>query len=144
MSANCDLDITFYGKIPKVVTKKALKDAVCAVLKKLRKKQGKVGIAFISEQKIKEFNKKYLKKNKPTDVLSFTYSRPADPFLEGDIMLCGEYIKKQAKANSVLFKQEVLRLAVHGMLHIGGMDHDSFSKEKKMFSLQEKILKTLC
>lgn len=105
-------------------------------------------IHLVGEKMIKKLNKKFLSKDKVTDVLSF-------PLVErgtrnvgqegdlGDVFLCVPRIKKQAKECGVSFEEEFCRMLTHGMLHLFGFDHENKKEAKKMFDLQEQIVKKL-
>ncbi|MBM4304089.1 MAG: rRNA maturation RNase YbeY, partial [Deltaproteobacteria bacterium] len=59
-------------------------------------------------------------------------------------LICWNIAKKQARKYDTPLKEELARLTVHGVLHLFGYDHErSPSDEKKMFQLQDKILKKL-
>lgn len=121
------------------------------------KLRGKVEITLLNELEMSKINKEYRGFSKPTDVLSFVYhdvikklqKKPfIIPFLEknnqnptGYVYLCPPYIKKQAVYFSVSFKEEFLRMLIHGLLHIAGHDHYKKKETKKMFELQDAILK---
>ena len=110
---------------------------------------GNLNIALVGSKKIQKLNKQYRSKNKPTDVLSFSrIETQLSSFLSdnelGDILICLQIAKKQAKNYETTLNQELARLTVHGVLHIFGYDHErSLNDEKTMFKLQEKILKNL-
>jgi rRNA maturation RNase YbeY len=74
-------------------------------------------------------NKKFLNHNYITDVISFDLSESEDLII-GEIYICLPQTERQAKEYKITFKNELLRLAIHGILHILGFD-DSTSKEKK-------------
>jgi len=103
---------------------------------------------LVGDGTIRKLNKAYRGKDKATDVLSFEAPRmckKANGFL-GDIIISVPTAKRNAKEQKVSLKQELIRLAVHGTLHLLGYDHEGRSKKKdiqKMFSLQEKIVKKL-
>jgi probable rRNA maturation factor len=62
----------------------------------------------------------------------------------GEVLICWDIAKKQAIEYKTTIKEELERLTVHGVLHLFGYDHEiGPSEEKKMFTLQDKILKTL-
>ncbi len=98
-----------------------------------------VNVVFVSKEKIRKLNQKLRDKDEVTDVLSFTVSPEVS-----EIYLCPEYIKK----NSDDFEKEVLRMIVHGILHIKGYEHKHYFDEKnlneEMFFLQERFLKKIC
>lgn len=108
-----------------------------------------ISIALVSSLKIKELNRKYRKKNKPTDVLSFEeinepiISKKNKSFL-GEVIICPAEVGKNAKEFKSDFRVELARILVHGVLHLLGYDHERGRAErKKMESIQEKILQSL-
>lgn len=97
---------------------------------------------------MRTLNHQYRGKNRPTDVLAFSrveHRTPGVPLVDlGDVIVCRSVAVKQAKENGILLAVELIRLTVHGVLHIFGYDHErSKAEEKKMFRLQEKIVQTL-
>lgn len=115
-----------------------------------------VGVSFISKAKIKKLNLARRGVNKVTDVLSFpmfetkktatlqNFLDEIDPLTKeleiGDIVICLQVAKKQAKAYGHSLKREINFLALHGFLHLLGYDHLNAKQEKQMFGLAEKIL----
>ncbi len=109
-----------------------------------------LSIEFCLASKIRKLNFEHRKKDKATDVLSFPLhdfyfkkikSSHTDPILLGDIYICPVVARKQAKEFKVSLKEEIIRLLVHGLLHIIGMDHEISSKEyEKMMRIQEYII----
>lgn len=105
--------------------------------------RGKILIGIIGESEIKNINKKWRGQNRPTDVLSFAWQEDktfAGGEL-GEIFLCWPQIKKQAKERGILAKEEFVRILAHGLLHLIGYDHAVKKDEKKMFALQERVVK---
>ena len=115
-----------------------------------------VGVSFVSKAKIKKLNLERRGVNKVTDVLSFpmfetkktatlqNFLDEIDPLTKeleiGDIVICLQVAKKQAKAYGHSLKREINFLALHGFLHLLGYDHLNAKQEKQMFGLAEKIL----
>ena len=115
-----------------------------------------VGVSFVSKAKIKKLNLARRGVNKVTDVLSFpmfetkktatlqNFLGEIDPLTKeleiGDIVICLQVAKKQAKAYGHSLKREINFLALHGFLHLLGYDHLNAKQEKQMFGLAEKIL----
>ena len=79
-----------------------------------------LSIAFVSEKKSREINKKYRNKDKPTNVLSFAL-RPN----EGELVLCKAVIKRETKIFGKNFDELLRFLVIHGMLHLKGYEHSS-------------------
>ncbi|MFA5095250.1 MAG: rRNA maturation RNase YbeY [Candidatus Paceibacterota bacterium] len=83
-------------------------------------KEYSLSVAFVSEKKSREINKKYRNIDKPTNVLSFALDKN-----EGEIILCKSTIRKELKKFGRTFEQLVGYLVIHGMLHLKGMEHSS-------------------
>ena len=81
-------------------------------------KEYSLSIAFISEKKSRELNKNYRDKDKPTNVLSFAFSKK-----EGELLLCKSVIKKETKIFGRNYGELLGFLVIHGMLHLKGMRH---------------------
>jgi len=89
------------------------------VLKGERKNKAEISIAFVNPAKIRQLNKKYLKKNRPTDVLSYTYNKSL-----GEVVICPQQVKQNAKKFGETFKKELRRVLIHGILHFMSQDHE--------------------
>ena len=87
---------------------------------KREKAFGKIDISFVNEAEIRKLNKKFRKKDKPTDVLSFVYDKEG---ILGDVIISPETARKNARRFGVTYKVELKRLAIHGVLHVLGYDH---------------------
>jgi probable rRNA maturation factor len=95
-------------------------------------------LAFIDKEEIKKLNKKYRRKNKPTDVLSFLLDERQ--YL-GEIIICPEIIVENAKKYGISTRKEMMKVFVHGILHLLGYDHEKSQKEAEiMEKKQEKYL----
>jgi probable rRNA maturation factor len=95
-----------------------------------------LSVSIVSDSDIKKLNKKYRKADKPTDVLSFTYDN------SGEVIICPQVIWENAKKYSASFKSEILRVLVHGVLHILGYDHEAGEiRAQKMRKKEEEYLK---
>ena len=81
----------------------------------------------------KDLNSLYRKKNKSTNVLSFRYSRDY-----GEILLCPEVIKREARLAGNPQKYQMTWMIVHGMIHLAGMHHE---KSKNVAARVEKLEK---
>ncbi len=88
-------------------------------------------IAIVDSEEIKKLNFQYRKLDKPTDVLSFGEDI-------NEIVICPEEVRK----NGDDFNKELKEVAIHGVLHLLGYDHEnSESEAKKMLNKQNKYLK---
>lgn len=114
-----------------------------------------LSIIMVNNKKIQEMNKNYRSVDEPTDVISFAledndeddfadfFDSEDSPFprILGDIIISIDQLEAQAKEYGHSFERELGFLVVHGFLHLNGYDHQTEEEEKKMFALQEKILK---
>jgi len=89
--------------------------------------RGTVEIAIVSDRRMQSLNREYRKKDMPTDVLSFPATagrrRPADGFW-GDIAVAAGVAARQARAEGHALSVELRVLALHGLLHLLGYDHE--------------------
>jgi len=105
-----------------------LKRIAQKVLASEKESKTELSIAFVGPVEIQKLNKKYRKKDRPTDILSFTYNHNS-----GEIVICPQEVKKNARRFDLTFKKELTRVLIHGILHLLGYDHEkSKIKAKKM------------
>lgn len=103
-----------------------------------------ISVVLVGDKKIKSLNSLYRRKNRVTDVLAFGdfFAPGGEKDFLGEIAICLPQARRQAKAYGVSLKQELVRLLLHGILHLAGFEHERGGKEaKRMFDLQERILK---
>jgi probable rRNA maturation factor len=83
--------------------------------------RGTVTVAIVSDARVRALNRKFRKKDKPTDVLSF----PAEErgYL-GDVVISSGIAARQARAAGHSLAAELRVLALHGLLHLLGYDHE--------------------
>jgi len=113
-----------------------------------------IGIWFTTNQTIRKFNKTYRKKDKPTDILSFSFypelkagekikSQSDDDKNLGDLIISTEFAQKDAKQSGRSLHEHIKILLVHGICHLLGYDHITEADYKKMKAKEESILKKL-
>ena len=99
-----------------------------------------------NNSKIQKLNKKFRKKNKPTDVLSFPFHQKIKNTKEtylGDIIISFNYINKPRTIDNYFFKRKVAKIFIHGFLHLLGFDHIKEKDYKKMINQEQKIFKSI-
>jgi len=101
---------------------------------------GDIVIKLGGKEEAQALNSRYLQRDYPTDVLSFPFNEevPEEGYYLGDIFVCYPIAGEQAKENNITLEEELLTLMVHGILHLGGYDHETDSGE--MEKLQEQML----
>lgn len=98
-----------------------------------------LSISLVDDPEMAELNEKYLDGKGPTDVLAFPLvdEMPNDDTL-GDVVICPAQV-----LDSNDLEAEILKLLVHGILHLAGHDHYKAEEKKQMFELQDEILRKL-
>jgi probable rRNA maturation factor len=84
--------------------------------------RGEVNIRIASSRELQELNRRFRKKNQPTDVLSFPSETPR---LAGDIAISGEIAASNAAEMGHSAHIELQVLILHGLLHLAGYDHET-------------------
>ncbi len=123
------------------IQKARLKRSLEALLPLARKTGAQLEISLVGTTKIRQLNAQYRQKDKVTDVLSFLMeeqpSFPGAPWILGEIIIATQVAKQQARKAGRSLTQQVTRLAVHGLVHLTGMDHELGSKQKRDFERRE-------
>ncbi|HEY1080431.1 MAG TPA: rRNA maturation RNase YbeY [Bdellovibrio sp.] len=110
------------------------------VLKKAHLQQ-ELTLVFLDKKPAQKLNKEFRGKDYATDVLSFDSMEPSS---FGELILCPEVLKRQAKEHGLTYREELGYMLLHGILHLLGYDHETGEKDaKKMFSLQDAVFEKL-
>jgi len=102
-----------------------------------------LSITFVTDRRIASLNWQHLKHRGPTDVISFGFAPPCGGApLEGDIYIAPAVARRNALAAGAGAREELLRLVVHGVLHVIGHDHpeDDSRYRSPMWRRQEQLL----
>lgn len=105
---------------------------------------GEISITILDDVHIRRMNRDYLDHDWPTDVLSFELYGSGEPVL-GDIYVGVEQAERQAAEREIPVIEELVRLVVHGTLHVLGYDHpdDPEREGSELFRKQERLVETL-
>jgi probable rRNA maturation factor len=112
--------------------------------------QAELSVVLVDEKAMEALHVQYMDETGPTDVLSFPMDelRPGrdgeepEPGLLGDVVLCPQVARRQARTAGHSTEEELLLLTTHGILHLLGFDHAEPAEEKEMFALQRRLLLT--
>ena len=123
------------------VSPEVLEGAVRHVLAAEGVEEAEISLAFVSDEQIARMNEAYLDHEGVTDVISFSLHGEGERPL-GDIYVGVQQAARQAEEVDVPHEQELLRLAVHGTLHVLGYDHptDEAREASPMYRRQEDLL----
>ncbi len=103
-----------------------------------------VSVTLLDDRPIREMNRDYLDRDRPTDVISFALHSDDEAVL-GDVYIGIEQAGRQAAAEGVPVREELARLAIHGTLHVLGYDHPEGEERTRseMFQRQEDLMRRL-
>ncbi len=151
-----------------ILLKNIIKELPREKLARLSSQSHTLSVHFLTLSEMKKMNLHLRKKNAPTDVLSLEYCPEvfSDPkgkrkskdskkkdagnallshsfvseIMLGEIFLCPEYLRRQAKSMRHPYSQESLYMLIHGILHVFGYDHERGGPQaKQMFELQNQV-----
>ncbi len=119
-----------------------LKKVAQEVLAGESKKESNLSIALINPGKMREINKRYRGESRATDVLAFPELKIGS--LKkiralGEIIICPQEVKKNAKIHSTNFETELTRVLIHGILRLFGYDHEKNEREAKILEEKEEL-----
>ncbi|MBI5266299.1 MAG: rRNA maturation RNase YbeY [candidate division Zixibacteria bacterium] len=102
---------------------------------------GVVNLVFTGDRLIRKLNREHRKKDKATDVLSFSVDPPTSPqAVFGEIYISCSTARRQAKEMGMELVDEYLRLFCHGLLHLFGYDHIRREDARVMRQKEDRLL----
>ena len=116
-----------------------------AVLKAEKVRDAMLSITFVSDRAMRALNKRHLRRDRVTDVIAFGFRRMAksEPLI-GDVYIAPGVARASAIANGIPPREEIVRLIVHGVLHVLGYDHPEAERTRSaMWRRQEKVVARL-
>ena len=126
-----------------MVSRARVREAAETALDAERVRNAMLPITFVGRAAMSELNHRYLRHRGPTDVISFGLGRAGRRgAVIGDIYICPEVARENARRQGIPTGEEVLRLVVHGTLHVLGHDHPVGESRttSPMWRRQERIL----
>ena len=122
-----------------------LEQAVRHVLAREGVGEGEVSLTLLADPAMQDLNRRWLAHDRTTDVLSFALQGDGEPLL-GDVYVGWEQAERQSAEHGVPLAEELVRLAVHGTLHLLGHDHPDAADERpgSPFFQRQETLVTEC
>ena len=113
---------------------------------KFTKKKVSLSILLSNNKKIKKLNKNFRNKNKPTDILSFPTSEKnkiKKKTYIGDIIISYDFLNKPKMQKIEIFREKLIKIFIHGFLHLLNFDHKKDTDYKKMLKEEKRIFKSV-
>ncbi len=150
MEINIEVNNLTKSPVPVALVKKAARLAVEGEAKgKFGGAPVEISVACVGRLKIRRLNKEYRRVDRATDVLSFgqeDYPEKQDglPLVLGELIVCPEVVKSDAKESGTSFSRQMAWAVVHGTLHLLGYDHEkSEAAARRMRQKEEFYLSKL-
>jgi len=106
--------------------------------------EAELSLLFVNDLQIQALNRRYLRRDKPTNVLAFPMRKGEFPTLQphllGDLVISVETAKRQSNRFGLNEMEMVILLMVHGVLHLIGYDHDGTKKGAREMAIKQKEL----
>jgi rRNA maturation RNase YbeY len=132
------IEISYLDSNERFIFNAGLKKQIIKLLKKEKKKLGEVSIIFTSNKTILEINKQFLGHNYHTDVITFPNNKRNT--LGGDIYISIDQVIINANKYDCKITDEILRVIIHGILHLVGYEDKTVEEMTMMRSLEDNYL----
>ena len=131
---------TFQKKYSDLVSK-----ALVAIQSEIKIENKKISIKVCDSMESTKINKKFRRKNQPTNVLAFPSNGDKFSFPNhlGDILICDEVVLDEATYLGIDFDERFTHMVIHGILHLLGYLHNNESTARIMETLESKIMSKL-
>ncbi|MCB1060899.1 MAG: rRNA maturation RNase YbeY [Calditrichaeota bacterium] len=133
--------LEFYSEIPRARVRKDYAMACASVaMRKVLRPVGTIRFVLVNDRKMAKLHREFLNLRGTTDVITFNLTDP-DAALEGEIYICLDQARRQAKEYRVPLYEEIARLAAHGVLHLAGLDDHTEHGRKQMRRAEDHALR---
>lgn len=124
--------------IPK---REEVKKWLIKVAKSEKRKCGKLSYFFCTDRYLHTLNKRFLGHDTYTDIITFDYSNGDE--ISGEIFISIDRVKENSKKYEQAFNNELMRIMIHGVLHLCGYGDKAADQKKKMRQKENKALELL-
>lgn len=97
---------------------------------------GAISVAFVGAAVSQRLNARYLRKRRPTNILSFGYAPPLDGVI-GELILCPTVIRAEAPGR--VYRSRVRFLVEHGLIHLAGLDHQTARQAQHWANIERQL-----
>jgi probable rRNA maturation factor len=120
---------------------KRAKKTIEEVIRNELRVSGDLNVIITNDESIREINLKFLSHDYYTDVIAFNYSE--DEVINGEIYISIETVKRNAFEYKVNVREEVLRVIIHGVLHLIGFEDKTDEEKEEMRRMEDFWLEKL-
>lgn len=136
------MPVEIYSRKNRRLNTAALKRCLESLLSAAKRGRASLELSFVGPRRIRELNRRHRRVDKTTDVLSFPLDMKAPakgrPWHLGEIVICTQVASSQARRAKRSLSQQALRLAVHGFVHLHGLDHEEGERQRQAFEALER------
>jgi rRNA maturation RNase YbeY len=133
----------------KKINVRLLRQIISALFDELKIESGELGLNLVGAKEMARVNHQFLQHEGSTDVITFDHRdppaviRPSSLQLHGELFICVNDAVAQAKEFSTTWQSEVVRYAVHGVLHLLGHDDLKPALRRKMKREENRLVRLL-
>lgn len=131
-------NLTVFSQNPSI-NKRAVHSLIKALAEEYQFNITSLTISFIKSSELLKINREYLGHDYETDVITFNYSKQKK-IIDGEILISFEEAKQNAKKYNVSFGKELMRLVIHGVLHLLRFDDKNAISKKIMKKEENKLI----
>jgi len=132
----------FYDRINyRIKRSKEVRNLIEKVIRKGNKVPGDLNFIITNDKIVRKLNIEYLDHDYFTDVIAFDYSE--NVVLNGEVYISIDTVKKNAVKYKVSLNSEIIRVIIHGTLHLCGIDDKSSEEKNIMRELEDKWIKEI-
>lgn len=133
-------EVTVHGRViplPAAVVRRAVRAVLAG-----ERRRAAVSVTFLGREAMRQMNLRHKGHDFPTDVISFALPDPRGGLI-GDLYICRWQAEREARRRGLTLRDELVRLVIHGTLHLLGWDHDEGAgrEASAMWLRQEKYLR---
>ena len=103
-----------------------------------------LSLLIVDDPQIEIINREYLQHEGPTNVISFAMQEgefsQVSPFLLGDVVISVDTAEKEANLAGISFRQRLIELLIHGLLHLAGFDHEQDEAKARIMETKSRNL----
>ncbi|MFQ5328787.1 MAG: rRNA maturation RNase YbeY [Thermodesulfobacteriota bacterium] len=134
------MNVLLLNRQKRQIATKTIKALLKTALEDLGHRDSEVSLLMTDDAEIRELNRLYLDRDRPTDVLSFPTD---DNTFIGDIAISLDRAAEQAEEQWDTLTDELARLLIHGLLHLLGHEHEEGGREAEVMFAEERRLMAL-